>query len=219
MTTANDDAAGPALSPSGALSPATSSTGARSRIRRKDRAAYDEASVFAVLDEALVAHVGFAVEGQVFVIPMAFARVGATLYVHGGGATRLFDVLRAGAAVCVTVTILDGLVLARSAFHHSMNYRSVVAFGATREVTEPGEWTRAMDALVERMEPGRAARVRAANAREIRLTCLLAIAIDEASAKARAGGPIDDAVDMGQPVWAGTVPIRAVRMEPVPDGG
>jgi len=187
------------------------------RVRRKDRAAYDWATIFAVLDEGFVCHVGFTVDGQVFVLPMAYARVGETVYVHGGAASRMLKVLRQGAPVCVTVTHLDGLVLARSAFHHSMNYRSVVVFGTTREVTGAEERTRAFDALVERMEPGRSKRARAPNARELALTCLLAVPIEEASAKSRRGPPLDDEVDMAQGVWAGEVPLRLVAMERVRD--
>jgi uncharacterized protein len=193
------------------------SVNARAQIRRKDRASYDAQTVYAILDEALVAHVGFVADGQVFVIPTTYARQGQTLYVHGGAATRFFKVLRKAAPVCVTVTLLDGLVLARSAFHHSMNYRSVVVFGEARDVTEPEEKDRALAAMVERMEPGRSAHARAPNARELGLTCVLAIAIDEASAKMRTGPPIDDEADMAVDVWAGEIPLRTVRLEGVRD--
>lgn len=193
------------------------SVGARAQIRRKDRASYDAETVYAILDEALVAHVGFVVDGQVFVIPTTYARLGHSLIVHGGGATRLFKVLREGAPVCVTVTLLDGLVLARSAFHHSMNYRSVVVFGETRDVTDPEEKSRALAALVERMEPGRSSRARAPSARELGLTCVLAIEIQDASAKMRKGGPIDDEEDMAVDVWAGEIPLRTTRLEGIAD--
>jgi nitroimidazol reductase NimA-like FMN-containing flavoprotein (pyridoxamine 5'-phosphate oxidase superfamily) len=190
----------------------------RALVRRKDRAAYDWPTIFAILDEALLCHVGFSVEGQVFVVPMAFARIGETLYVHGGAVSRMLKVLRQGVPVCVTVTLLDGLVLARSAFHHSMNYRSVVAFGTAREVTDAAEKARALEILVDRMDEGRAKVARPPNARELVLTRVLSVPIEEASAKSRRGPPIDDAEDMALGVWAGEVPLRTVAMERVRDG-
>ncbi len=190
----------------------------RALVRRDDRAAYDWATIFAILDDALLCHVGFSVEGQVFVLPMAFARIGETLYLHGGAASRMLKVLRKGAPVCVTVTHLDGLVLARSAFHHSMNYRSVAAFGTAREVIDADEKARALEVLVDRMDPDRSKVARAPNARELALTRVLAVPIEEASAKSRRGPPIDDAEDMALDVWAGEVPLRLVASERVRDG-
>ena len=191
----------------------------RALVRREDRAAYDWPTIFGVLDEALLCHVGFTIEGQVFVLPMAFVRLGETVYVHGGAASRMMKVLRQGVSVCVTVTLLDGLVLARTAFHHSMNYRSVVVFGTSREVTDEDEKSRVLDALVERMDAGRAKAVRPPNTRELLLTRVLAVPIEEASAKARTGGPIDDAADMTWDVWAGTIPLRTVALDRIRDGG
>ncbi len=190
----------------------------RAVVRRKDRAAYDWPAIFGILDEALLCHVGFTVDGQVFVLPMAFARVGETLYLHGGAASRMLKVLRHGVPVCVTVTLLDGLVLARTAFHHSMNYRSVVAFGTAREA-EGEEKDRALTVLVDRMDRDRSNVVRAPNARELALTRVLAVPIEEASAKSRTGGPIDDAADLALDVWAGVIPLCTVAMERVRDGG
>jgi nitroimidazol reductase NimA-like FMN-containing flavoprotein (pyridoxamine 5'-phosphate oxidase superfamily) len=188
---------------------------ARAKVRRKDRANYDRTFVEAVLDECLLCHVGFVVQGQVYVIPTTYARVGETLYVHGAAASRLMKTLAEGIEVCLEVTILDGLVLAKSAFHHSMNYRSVVVFGRAREVTDLEEKRRALDAIVDHTEPGRAKVARAPNAKELNATRVLAVAIEEASGKSRAGGPIDDEEDMALDVWAGVIPVELTRRERV----
>jgi nitroimidazol reductase NimA-like FMN-containing flavoprotein (pyridoxamine 5'-phosphate oxidase superfamily) len=185
---------------------------ARAKVRRKDRANYDRAFVNAVLDECLVCHVGFVVQGQVYVIPTTYARVGETVYVHGAAASRLMKTLAEGIEVCVEVTILDGLVLAKSAFHHSMNYRSVVVFGRAREITDLDEKRRALDAIVEHTEPGRAAVARAPNAKELAATRVLAVPIEEASGKAREGGPIDDEEDRALDVWSGVIPVQLARL-------
>ena len=191
----------------------------RSRTRRKaDRARYDWDTITATLDEALVCHLGFVHEDQPFVLPTTYARIGDVLYVHGSAASRMLRALREGIGVCVTVTLLDGLVLARSAFHHSMNYRSVVILGTATEVVDRAERLRALEAIVEHMAPGRCTTVRAPSEKELKATLVLRLPIAEASAKVRTGGPLDDAEDMGWPCWAGHVPLRLVAGTPVPDG-
>jgi hypothetical protein len=174
--------------------------------------------VEAILDEGLVAHVGLAVDGQPFVIPMVYARVGGDLYLHGSAASRLLRALGAGAPVCVTVTLLDGIVLARSAFHHSMNYRSVVIFGPAVVVTDPAERERALAAMVDHAVPGRSEEVRPPDRKELAATLLVRVALDEVSAKVRSGPPIDDERDLEVPVWAGVLPLRLVAGDPRPDG-
>lgn len=184
--------------------------------RLSQRGSYDRALVHAILDEALVCHVGFVHEGQPYVIPMAFARIGERLVMHGAVANRTLGVLATGAPVCVTVTLLDGLVLARSAFHHSMNYRCVVALGTARELTDEAEKREAFDALVERVRPGRSREARPANAEELRTTRVLALDLEEVSAKVRSGPPRDDPEDLDLPCWAGVVPLALTAGEPVP---
>jgi uncharacterized protein len=190
----------------------------RTTVRRlADRAVYDRAAIHAILDEALLCHVGFVVDGAPFVIPTIHVRVGDTLYFHGSAASRMLRSLRDGVDACVTVTLLDGLVLARSAFHHSMNYRSVVVFGKGREVIDAGEKRAALDALVEHVVPGRAAIVRAPNEIEMKQTLVIAIPLAEASAKVRTGPPLDDEEDYALDVWAGVIPMALVKGEPVED--
>ena len=190
----------------------------RSTVRRlPERARYDRATVDAILDEGLVCHVGFVDDGQPFVIPAAYARQGDRLVIHGSAASRMVKRLAAGEPACVTVTLLDGLVLARSGFHHSMNYRSVVVLGRASEIVEPDEKRRAVDAIVEHVAPGRAASVRAPNERELRATRVVAISLDEASAKVRTGPPKDDDEDYALPVWAGELPLRLEPVAPVAD--
>ncbi len=189
----------------------------RATVRRvPQRADYDFEAIAAILDEAWVAHVGMAADGQPFVLPMACWREGDRLLLHGATSSRLMRHLASGAPMCVAVTLLDGLVLARSAFHHSMNYRSVVVLGRA-EPLEGAAKAAALDAFVERVEPGRSGRVRRSSAQELKATMVLAVPLAEASAKVRTGGPKDDAEDLGRPVWAGVVPIREVRGEPVED--
>ncbi|HET9291896.1 MAG TPA: pyridoxamine 5'-phosphate oxidase family protein [Actinomycetes bacterium] len=183
--------------------------------RLPERAAYDRDTVHAILDEGFVCHVGFVVDGQPYVIPTGYARVGGTLYLHGSTGSRLG--LRPGMDVCVTVTLLDGLVLARSAFHHSMNYRSVMALGRTRPVTDPDEKETALRALVEHIVPGRSDEVRGGDRRELAATAVLALPLDEVSAKVRTGPPKDDDPDYDLPIWAGVLPLRQVPAAPVPD--
>jgi nitroimidazol reductase NimA-like FMN-containing flavoprotein (pyridoxamine 5'-phosphate oxidase superfamily) len=188
----------------------------RTRVRRlPERAAYDRATVHAILDEGFLCHVGFVVDGQPYVIPTGYARVGETVFLHGSTGSRLG--LRPGMDVCVTVTLVDGLVLARSAFHHSMNYRSVMAIGRTRPVTDPGEKEVALRALVEHIVPGRSDEVRGGDPRELAATAVLALPLAEVSAKVRTGPPSDDEPDYAQPIWAGVLPLAVTPGEPAPD--
>jgi nitroimidazol reductase NimA-like FMN-containing flavoprotein (pyridoxamine 5'-phosphate oxidase superfamily) len=184
--------------------------------RRRERASYDRPLVNSVLDEALICHVGFAVEGRPFVIPTIHARVGDYVYLHGAPANHMLNSLRGGVEACVTATLVDGLVLARSAFHHSLNYRSVCVFGWATPVTDRAEKVAALDALVEHVLAGRGASVRPPNEKERSGTLVMRLAIDEASAKVRTGPPIDDQEDIGLDVWAGVVPLRTTTDTPIP---
>src|SRR4051812_47227782 len=181
------------------------------------RASYERDEAYAILDEGLIAHVGIAVDGQPFVIPMAYGRDGDRLLLHGSVASRLLRTLDTGAAVCVTVTLLDGLVLARSQFHHSMNYRSVVVLGTATRVRDAAAAEGALACIVDHIVPGRTGEARPGNDAELRKTTVLALPIEAASVKRRTGGPIDDDEDMDLPVWAGVVPIRLVLGEPLAD--
>jgi len=185
--------------------------------RLPQRAVYDRAAVFAILDEALVCHVGFARDGQPFVIPTIFARVEDRLYLHGSAASRMLGALGEGGDICVTVTLVDGLVLARSAFHHSMNYRSVVVLGRARLVTDAEEKRAALAAVVEHVLPGRSRDVREPSDVELRATSVLRLDMLEVSAKVRTGPPVDDLEDMGRSCWAGEIPLRLVALAPVAD--
>jgi uncharacterized protein len=190
----------------------------RTTVKRlPKRGVYDRDVVYSILDEAFLCHAGFVVDGSPVVIPTIHWRQGDTLYFHGSAASRMLRNLRNGVETCVTVTLLDGLVIARSAFHHSMNYRSVVVYGTAREVTDRDEKIRALDSLVEHVVRGRSREVRAPNESELRVTTVLALPIGEASAKIRTGGPVDDEEDYALPVWAGVVPLRLVAGEPVAD--
>ncbi len=162
-------------------------------------------------------HVGFVDADQPFVIPTAFARIGERLVVHGSAASRMLKALAEGAPACVTVTILDGLVLARSTFHHSMNYRSVVVLGRASELVGREEKLRALDAIVEHIVPGRAGHVRGPSENELRATRVFAFPLDEASAKVRSGPPKDDEPDYALPVWAGELPLRLTPLVPLAD--
>ena len=196
------------------------STTDRTRVKRQpDRSRDDRALAYEILDEGLVAHVGIVVDGQPFVIPMAYGRDGDRLLLHGAKASRLLRTSGGGVPVCVTVTLLDGLVLARSTFHHSMNYRSVVVIGEARRVEGDDERSRCLDVLVEHIVPGRTAEARGPNRVELRQTDVLALAIDEASVKLRTGGPKDDPEDLDLPIWAGVVPLTLTRGEPIADDG
>jgi nitroimidazol reductase NimA-like FMN-containing flavoprotein (pyridoxamine 5'-phosphate oxidase superfamily) len=188
----------------------------RTQVRRlPERAAYDRATVHAILDEGFLCHLGFVVDGQPYVIPTGYARVGDTVFLHGSTGSRLG--LRPGMDVCVTVTLVDGLVLARSAFHHSMNYRSVMAIGRLRPVTDPGEKEVALRALVEHIVPGRSDEVRGGDPRELAATAVVALPLDEVSAKVRTGPPKDDEPDYDLPIWAGVLPLALIPGEPAPD--
>jgi len=201
------------------ISPQLTTTDRTTVKRAAERASDDRAAAYAVLDEGLVAHVGIQVDGQPFVIPMVYGRDGDRLILHGSVASRLMRGLAGGLPVCVTVTLVDGLVLARSAFHHSMNYRSVVIIGDARRIDDPDDVSAALDALVDHLVPGRVAELRESTPAEIRQTLVLELPIDEASLKARTGGPRDDEADLDLPVWAGVVPLHLATTEPVPDPG
>jgi nitroimidazol reductase NimA-like FMN-containing flavoprotein (pyridoxamine 5'-phosphate oxidase superfamily) len=190
----------------------------RTRIRRlPERGAYDRATIDAILDEAISCHVGFVVDGQPYVIPTIHARDGDELYLHGSSASRMLRTLSGRVPVCLTVTIQDGLVLARSAFHHSMNYRSVVVLGTAVEVEDPEARLHALEVISEHVTPGRWAEVRHPDDRELRQTRILRIGLEEASAKIRSGGPKDDEVDLTLPVWGGVLPLRLVADAPRQD--
>jgi len=190
----------------------------RTTVKRlPKRGDYDRATIEAIVDEALVCHVGFVVDGQPVVIPTIHWRDGELLYFHGSAASRMLRSLKNGVDVCVTITLLDGLVLARSAFHHSMNYRSVVVFGSAREVTDRAERLHALDALVEHVCAGRSKDIRQPNDRELAQTLVLSLPISEASAKIRSGGALDDEEDYALDHWAGVIPLRLTPQEPEPD--
>jgi nitroimidazol reductase NimA-like FMN-containing flavoprotein (pyridoxamine 5'-phosphate oxidase superfamily) len=190
----------------------------RTTVKRlAKRGDYDRGTINAILDEALICHVGFVVDGAPVVIPTIHTRVGDTLYFHGSVASRMLRSLRDGVDACVTVTILDGLVMARSAFHHSMNYRSVVVLGKGREVVDRDEKVRVLDALVEHVCAGRSRDVRPPNESELRQTLVLAIPLAEASAKIRTGPPVDDDEDYALPIWAGIIPMALTPSAPIDD--
>ena len=190
----------------------------RTTLRRLPaRGHFDRATVNAILDEALVCHVGFVSDGQPFVIPTIHARVFDHVFVHGSAASRMLKTLQGGVPVCLTATLLDGLVLARSAFHHSMNYRSVVVLGDAQAVTDEREKWDALHAIVEHVAPGRWREVREPSAKELAGTLVLRLPIEEASAKVRTGPPLDDEDDYALECWAGVLPLRLTPGTPVPD--
>jgi nitroimidazol reductase NimA-like FMN-containing flavoprotein (pyridoxamine 5'-phosphate oxidase superfamily) len=190
----------------------------RTQVKRlPKRGAYDRETVFKILDEAFVCHVGFVVDGQPFVIPTNFGRSGETLYLHGSAASRMLRTLSEGIPVCVTVTLVDGLVLARSAFHHSANYRSVVILGTARLVNEPEEKMEALRLFTEHIMKGRWNQIRWPNEQEMKGTTVLALPLEEVSAKVRTGGPIDDEEDYALPIWAGVLPLPVIPAAPIPD--
>ncbi|MER5408960.1 pyridoxamine 5'-phosphate oxidase family protein [Streptomyces sp. NPDC002769] len=187
--------------------------------RSKERAAYDHELVHAILDEGYVCHLGFVRDGAPVVLPTLYARVGQRLYVHGSTGSRPLRMTggtEPGLPVCVTVTHVDGLVLARSAFHHSINYRSVVVHGVAQQVTDPDEKREALDALVDQVVPGRSSDSRAANAKELAATAVISLDLDEVSAKLRTGDPSDDPEDLALPHWTGVVPVTTGYGTPVP---
>jgi hypothetical protein len=190
----------------------------RTKLKRlPKRGHFDRETVYAILDEGFICHVGFAVEGQPFVIPTGYARVDDKLYIHGSQASRMLRSLSTGLDACVTVTIVDGLVLARSAFHHSMNYRSVLVFGHATVVDEPKEKYDALVALSEHIVRGRWADVREPNEQEMVQTTVLCLPIEEASAKIRTGPPLDDEEDYALPMWAGIIPLKLIAEQPIND--
>jgi len=190
----------------------------RTKLKRlPKRGHFDRETVYKILDEGFICHVGFAPDGQPFVIPTGYARVDDKLYIHGSQASRMLRTLSGGLDACVTVTIVDGLVLARSAFHHSMNYRSVVIFGRATIVDDPGEKNSALIALSEHIVRGRWADVREPTEQEMRATTVLSVPLVEASAKIRTGPPLDDEEDYALPIWAGVVPLRLEAGEPIKD--
>jgi nitroimidazol reductase NimA-like FMN-containing flavoprotein (pyridoxamine 5'-phosphate oxidase superfamily) len=190
----------------------------RTTLRRlPKRAEYGRDEVYSILDEAFICHVGFVVDGQPFVIPTGYARVGDRLYIHGSAASRMLKTLQQGIEICVTVTLVDGLVLARSAFHHSVNYRSVVILGRASEVTELAEKSEALRHLTEHIVPGRWKDVRRPNQSELSATTVLVLSLDEVSAKVRKGPPIDDTEDKELATWAGVIPLYLVAGMPEDD--
>lgn len=189
----------------------------RTSVRRlAERGTFDRALAHAIIDEAYIAHVGFVVDGAPKVLPMTYGRDGDVLYLHGAVGNAMLRA-SAGAEVCVTITLLDGLVMARSAFHHSMNYRSVVLLGRAEKVEGDDEKRRAFDVIVDHVLPGRSATARPANPSELRTTLVLKLAIDEGSAKVRTGGAVDDEEDHGLPVWAGVIPLTLAAGAPEQD--
>ncbi len=193
--------------------------GPRTKVRRlRERARYERAAIDAILDEGFVCHFGFCSGDGPAVLPTAYARVGDVLYLHGAAANHALETIGDGAPVCVTVTLVDGVVLARAAFHHSINYRSVVAYGRASEVRDPVEKRAALEAVVEHIVPGRSADAREPTDSELLATRVVRVEVDEASAKVREGGPKDDPGDLAAGgIWAGHVPLRTVAGDPVPD--
>ncbi len=191
----------------------------KTKLRRlPKRGSYEVKTIYEILDEGFIAHVGFtASNGQAFVIPTGYARRGNELLIHGSGASRMMRSLSEEIEICVTVTLIDGLVLARSAFHHSMNYRSVVAFGAAKIITDENEKMEALRLFTEHIVPGRWREVRLPNANELKATTVLALPLNEASAKIRTGNPVDDAEDYKINVWAGVLPLAMKAGKPAPD--
>jgi nitroimidazol reductase NimA-like FMN-containing flavoprotein (pyridoxamine 5'-phosphate oxidase superfamily) len=190
----------------------------RTELRRLPvRGSHEPKAIHEILDAAFLAHVGFNVDGQPFVIQTLFGREGDTLYLHGSAASRMLRELEKGVPICVTVTLVDGLVLARSAFHHSMNYRSVMAFGIARKIEDPARKAHALRVISDHLIAGRWDEVREPNAQELKATSVLEFTIEEASAKVRTGPPKDDAEDMDRPVWAGVLPLRVTADSPLTD--
>jgi nitroimidazol reductase NimA-like FMN-containing flavoprotein (pyridoxamine 5'-phosphate oxidase superfamily) len=190
----------------------------RNQVRRKpQRGDYQQETIYQIIDEAPICHVGFVVDGQPYVIPTLHARRGDDLFLHGAPASRLLKVIEAGAEVCITMTLVDGIVLARSAFHHSINYRSAVLFGRGAIVTEPGQKIAALAAITEHIAPGRWQEVRQPSQQELDATTVVTVPIASASAKIRSGPPLDDEADYALPIWAGVLPLALVSGAPEPD--
>lgn len=192
---------------------------ARSRIKRyPKRGHYDAETVHAILDAGFICHVGYVIDGQPYVTPTSYWRSGNRLFWHGSSASRMIRALQDGVDCCLTVTHVDALVLARSGFHHSINYRAVMAFGKARSVDDPDEKLAVLEAFVERVCPERWQQLRPVNRKELKATTVLSMPIDEASAKVRSGPPIDDDADYALPIWAGLIPLRTVAGAPIDDG-
>ena len=189
----------------------------RTTVRRlAKRGVYDRGEVYAILDEGFVCHVGFAIDGQPYVIPTGYARLGDEIFLHGSAASRMLRALGDGLDVCVTVTLVDGFVLSRSAFHHSINYRSVVMLGRARVLADPAEKMIAMRCFTNHILPGRWEEVRTPSDHELKSTLVLALPLEEVSAKVRRGPPVEDEGDIDRPTWAGVVPLHGQLGEPVP---
>lgn len=197
---------------------ALAATGRTTLRRKKERGSHQRDLVHAILDEGLLCHVGFTADSSTFVVPMAYARVEDALYLHGATGNRMLRLLADEAEVCVTVTLLDALVLARSAFHHSMNYRSVMIFGRATRVVDDDEKRRATIALLDHIVPGRSGDTRLPSLEELRATLMVRMPIAEGSAKVRAGGPVDEPEDLASPVWAGLIPMSTVAAAGMADG-
>jgi len=190
----------------------------RTRVRRiSDRGHYDQDTIFSIIDEAMICHVGYIQNNNPVVIPTIHARLGNTLYIHGSGASRMLKVISNQNNICVTISLIDGIVLARSAFHHSMNYRSVVIFGSGRKINDPKEKLNALKAVSDHLIPERWDDVRPPNQKELDATTVIAISLEEASAKIRTGPPSDDEDDYKLSVWAGVLPITLIKEELIPD--
>ncbi len=189
----------------------------RTRVKQiPSRGKYDQETIRAIIDEGLVAHVGFADGDQAFVIPMGYGRMGDQMIIHGGQEARIAQVVRRGAPLCITVTLLDGLILAKSALHHSMNYRSVVVLGTAREILEDSEKLEALRCVVEHIIPGRWDETRRPNDAELKATAVFTLPLSEASAKIRTGSAGDARADLELPYWAGEIPLRTTVLEPIP---
>ncbi len=190
----------------------------RTKLKRlPKRGNFQPETIYQILDEAFVCHVGFIIDGQPFVVPTAFARVADDLLIHGSAASRMLRAMSTEIEVCVTVTLIDGLVLARSAFHHSMNYRSVMIFGKAKVVSDEREKFEALRAFTEHLVPNRWSEIRPPNEKELKATLVLSISLQEASAKIRTGNPIDDAEDYAMDVWAGVIPLKLAAGKPIDD--
>jgi nitroimidazol reductase NimA-like FMN-containing flavoprotein (pyridoxamine 5'-phosphate oxidase superfamily) len=196
----------------------TSTQTDRTRVKRlPNRGAYDRDTIYAILDAGFICHVGYVMDGQPYVIPTGYARIGDDLYIHGSSASRMLRNLAQGVDVCVTVTLVDGLVLARSAFHHSINYRSVVVLGKATLVEDAAEKDKALEAFTEHIIPGRWPEIRWPSELELKATSVLKLPIEEASAKVRVGDPKDDEEDYAMDIWAGVLPLSITPSEPIPD--
>jgi len=191
---------------------------ARSKVRRlPKRGSAERVDIYAILDAHFLCHIAYVIDGQPYVTPTGYWRHGDRIYWHGSSASRMLRAQASGLPVCLAVTLLDGLVLARSGFHHSINYRSVMAFGLARRIEDPVEKQEALDAYVERLYPGRKKELRPTEAQELKASTVLGMSIEEASAKVRRGPPVDDEPDYALPVWAGVIPLRQVVGTPVAD--